>query len=271
MNRDELEFAISRFLDGDLPPEQRSELLDRLRTDPQAQRLFDEHRALQAAMASTALPAVRWDRLAQSIASAVAGEVGSSPAGTAPADDALELAILQDLDGELPDEQRGDLERRLAAEPAARRLLQQHRALDVILKHAWPLPHVDYDRLQELISRSIADSAVGWRYSIPWLLSRAVPIAAAAVLLIGIGVAFFASLNRPGSEGQARVIRVVAESQVQAPLAAVREDAIVIGPSEDLIESSVARYADYGVVARPPGIVRLTAHTVPARDEGLFR
>ena len=72
MNRDELEFAISQYLDGTLPEAQRPALEARLADDATAQAILAEDRALTDLLrASGPAPEVRWDRLAESISSAI--------------------------------------------------------------------------------------------------------------------------------------------------------------------------------------------------------
>lgn len=71
MTRDELEFSISQYLDGTLPEAQRPALEARLAVDAAAQAILAEERALTRLLRSEPLPEVRWDRLAESISSAV--------------------------------------------------------------------------------------------------------------------------------------------------------------------------------------------------------
>lgn len=74
--RDQLEFAISQYLDGTLPPLERNALERYLAEDEQAQQLLEEYRALDRLARSNVLPmpAVRWDRLADHLAQVVARE-----------------------------------------------------------------------------------------------------------------------------------------------------------------------------------------------------
>src|SRR6185437_1220044 len=71
MTRDELEFSISQYLDGTLPEAQRPALEARLAADAEAQAILAEERALTRLLRSEPLPEVRWDRLAESISSAI--------------------------------------------------------------------------------------------------------------------------------------------------------------------------------------------------------
>lgn len=71
MASEELEFAISQYADGTLTEEQRLALESRLAEDPEAQAMLAEDRSLTDLLRSAPLPEVRWDRLAESISSAI--------------------------------------------------------------------------------------------------------------------------------------------------------------------------------------------------------
>lgn len=71
MDTNDLEFSITQYLDGDLPPSEQASLEARLKEDPQAQAMFVEHRRLTGALKAMPLPSVRWDALADSISKAV--------------------------------------------------------------------------------------------------------------------------------------------------------------------------------------------------------
>jgi anti-sigma factor RsiW len=73
MNRDELEFAISQYIDGALPEEQRAAMEERLRTDPEAAGIEAEYRKLGEVVARGAgkTPEVRWDRFAECVGQAI--------------------------------------------------------------------------------------------------------------------------------------------------------------------------------------------------------
>ncbi len=71
MTQDELEFSISRYLDGDLAIAERSALEARLERDPDARALLDEYRDIDANLKSMPLPGVRWDAFAAHVSAAV--------------------------------------------------------------------------------------------------------------------------------------------------------------------------------------------------------
>ncbi len=78
MAREELEFLISQYVDGTLVEGERVALETRLRGDDEARVLLAEHEALTARLksvkATAPAPAVDWDRLAERISAAVAGQ-----------------------------------------------------------------------------------------------------------------------------------------------------------------------------------------------------
>lgn len=72
MTRDELEYAISQYLDGNLAESEESALESRLSTDPDARALLAEYRGLDRALRAAPLPYVDWDAFAGRIREAVA-------------------------------------------------------------------------------------------------------------------------------------------------------------------------------------------------------
>jgi anti-sigma factor RsiW len=73
--------------------------------------------------------------------------------------DQLEFAISQHLDGTLPPEERAALERLLATDADAQRLLEEYRSLDLVAKGALPLPNVNWNKLSASISDAVATTA----------------------------------------------------------------------------------------------------------------
>jgi anti-sigma factor RsiW len=75
MTRDELEYAISQYVDGTLAPIERPVVEERLATDPEARALLEEYRRFNTVLkTSIAIPQIAWDKLQAQISSAVAGE-----------------------------------------------------------------------------------------------------------------------------------------------------------------------------------------------------
>jgi len=72
MSLDELEYAISQYIDGTLTTLETDSLEKRLASDIEARAILAEYRRLDTAMRATTTPAVEWDRLAERISSSVA-------------------------------------------------------------------------------------------------------------------------------------------------------------------------------------------------------
>src|SRR3954470_15957884 len=72
MQRDDLEFLISQYVDGTLRGGQLEALDSRLKLDPAARAVLAEYRALDAQLKALPRPDVRWDAFAEQISAAVA-------------------------------------------------------------------------------------------------------------------------------------------------------------------------------------------------------
>jgi len=75
MSADQLEFAISRYIDDALPEPERSALEEVLARDAEARQVHEEYRRLDALVRADAhVPQVRWDKLESHLAGALAHE-----------------------------------------------------------------------------------------------------------------------------------------------------------------------------------------------------
>jgi len=72
MDRDDLEFLISQYVDGTLVGGKLEALEARLKLDPAARALLTEYRALDAQLKALPKPGVRWEAFAEQISAAVA-------------------------------------------------------------------------------------------------------------------------------------------------------------------------------------------------------
>jgi negative regulator of sigma E activity len=70
-------------------------------------------------------------------------------------DEQLHFAISQYVDGTLPPAEAAALEKRLQADPAARRLLDEYRRIGDLMQVALPVPEMDWDKLSAQISAAI--------------------------------------------------------------------------------------------------------------------
>ena len=101
MTRDELEFSISQYLDGTLPPEERAALERRLESDPEARATLDEFRALDAALKDAPLPAFDWTKVSTSISAAVEQQQFVARSVEPADDEALEQQVVALIEGRL--------------------------------------------------------------------------------------------------------------------------------------------------------------------------
>lgn len=75
MTRDELEYAISQYLDGNLPALEVAALEERLAGDAEARAMLEEYRRLNTVLkASLPVPAVEWDHFAARVQASLADE-----------------------------------------------------------------------------------------------------------------------------------------------------------------------------------------------------
>jgi len=72
MDRDDLEFLISQYVDGTLVGGKREAMEARLKLDPAARAVLAEYRALDAQLKSLPRLDVRWDAFAEQVSAAVA-------------------------------------------------------------------------------------------------------------------------------------------------------------------------------------------------------
>jgi anti-sigma factor RsiW len=72
MDRDDLDFLISQYVDGTLRGGQLEAIEARLKLDPGARAVLAEYRALDAQLKALPRPEVRWDAFAEQISAVVA-------------------------------------------------------------------------------------------------------------------------------------------------------------------------------------------------------
>jgi len=191
-----MEFLISQHLDGTLSREDEAKVRELLNTSQEAQGILGDYQKLDAVLKGAKdLPAVKWDVLASTISSAV-DAVGE--AGAVSEED--EFAISEYLDGTLSNEERASLENRIASEPGLRAVMAEYRSLDGVVKNAMPMPAVKWDVLAERLSESVDAQAQRERFYIGNWLRQPMRLAAAAIMLIAIGVGILVmsrNVNKP--------------------------------------------------------------------------
>ena len=191
----------------------------------------------------------------------------------------LEFAISQYVDGTLPASERAALELRLEGDPDARALLDEYRRLETSLKQDLPaVPEVDWDRLATHISTHVADEA-GRPLTMPWV-RRFAPLAVAASLIIGVGVAAVVFLTHRPPKAEVEVAidhgsqtpTVVAVVEIEGPAAEIASEGqqvaqVEIGPSPQYAAlDRPYRAADAVVVSRPSRVVWIATGAEPAQD-----
>lgn len=178
----------------------------------------------------------------------------------------LEFQITQYLDGTLSEGQRAALEQRLSADPEARRLLEEHRRVDALLKQMPPVPQVNWDALAQHISASVAQQEAPVRhYSLTWL-TRPSRLAAAAALLLATGLAW-TLLRQDRSEvstilADAPIAQVIGPQPEPSRGQAIAQ--IEIGPSS-LARNGADVFYGEDVVIRPSQVV-IASGSFPAQD-----
>lgn len=178
MTFEELEFAISQYLDGTLPAAQVAELEARLAVDAAARALLDEYRRLDSALKLSGVPALQWDRLAEHLSNAVAADA-----------EQVEFAAIDYVDGAMPVADAVAFASRAAEEPGVEKLVASHQKLRGALK-ALPKPKVHWNRLAEYlydhaagVDRTIKLDAFRWMR-----LAGGLAVAACVMIVTALGV-----------------------------------------------------------------------------------
>lgn len=155
MTSDDLEFLVSQFADGTLPPERLAEVEAILESDADARAMLADYRAVDAALRATPqLPAINWEGLRRHLsANAV------SDAGEAAIPEGLEALIASAVAGELTAEQQVQLDHELLANPSARAQLFEYAQLDQLLRTQPQPPAVHWEKLAGTISQATARQA----------------------------------------------------------------------------------------------------------------
>jgi anti-sigma factor RsiW len=189
MNDEQLEFAISQYLDGSLPADEAAALEARLNEDAVARELLAAYRRLDALLKATptAMPAIEWERLA--------GHIGA----TVQEADELEFALSQYADGTLPADQVPVVEAKVAHDAELASSVEEHRRLSDLLKSG-PLPAVRWARLAEHLAETVAEAnepATLKLFARPWVRGVVGLAMAACVALAGaIGIRAYLSHNK---------------------------------------------------------------------------
>jgi len=194
-NHEQLEFLISRAIDGDLSAEERARLDALLASDPKAQAEFDRMKRLndllgawgqrQAPVDDNRMQEVLTDRI----------------------HDDVEFTISRLLDGE--EQAVEELTAHSLRDPHVGLLEERYRRMEILVRSWGSIePPVDHDRLHVRLCEMIHAEATRRRKT---LFTRVVrmyaPLAAAAALVMAVGVWWFGqnASPRPLPHGPARV------------------------------------------------------------------
>jgi len=260
MTPDQLELAITHYLDGTLPSEDVGALEQTLASDSQARSLLELHEKLTAVLRSQPLPDLDLPEVARDFAAVVTGTVDEQSR----ASDQKLNAILK-MAGPVPavrwDALAGHISSSLDEELAAAD--EQDMKLDALL-HSDPLPALNWDRLAGEISKAVAAEMgqeveenpavilrIGWVQKASRWAVAACLIGAAAV---GIRMYTHQSPVAPSPMGTGQAIAEVviptAEGSNQPAVAEVS-----IGPSKTYAEVEDQELYRRNVASRAPVVI----------------
>jgi anti-sigma factor RsiW len=245
MTREQMEFLISQYLDGTISREDELVVRELLATSEEAQGIAAEYEKLDQFVKAAArpVPGMNWEKVGEAIGAAVdeQAEVGA-------VSEEDEFAISEYIDGSLSADERGKLERRMEAEPALRTAAKEYLSLDRAMKQTMPMPAIRWEVLAERLSESIDAGRQRERMFIGNWMKQPMRLAAAAIFIIGLGLALLIVLSRGGPSERAVVdIKINQVEPEQGP--SVAEVDFDMSPS--LAQSGTDFYSHGDVVAMP--------------------
>jgi anti-sigma factor RsiW len=275
MTQEQLEFAITQYLDGTLPAEDVGALERRLGEDAGARALLEEHRKLTEMLRAEPGPALAWDEVASDLRAVVTGTVDHE----ARAADQKLNGLLKSAVGPVPAVRwdalavqiSGSIDREVAFRD------EHDDALDEALR-ALPTPDLNWERLAAHLSGAVAKEAqkvvepsVRERvYSLKWV-RRASQMALAACLVIGAAVGIRAYL-RPTATTVQPTGPVVAKIEIGGPerATATAVAQVKIGPSEEYVKLAEERelYGQGVASGRGPIVIALPVSVSEDLDRG---
>ena len=176
-------------------------------------------------------------------------------------DERLEFEIAQLADGALAAERIAAVRAEIARNPDAAESFASFEKLNAGLAAMPSLPAMNWNRLGEVISNHVGDTAhvEPVSYPMPWL-KRTMQIAIAACVLLAAGVAIRTATSHSSSTvATPPGMMSVAGPAIEAPAGEVIRQ-ITIGPSEAVASAaSDVQYGDAGVVVQPQRVVIASA------------
>ena len=198
MTLEQLEIAITQYLDGTLPAEDVGALERRLAEDAAARGLLAEHRALTAFLRSEPGPDMDWAEVAADLAAVVTGTVSEASRA---ADQKLNVILKAATP--LPEIRWEALAKQISAAVDAEvgATDANDDQFDEMLRAASPMPAVNWDRLASQISGAVAAEAEAKVVEAPAVIGRIgfgrkfASFAVAACVLVATGIGFKAYLG----------------------------------------------------------------------------
>jgi anti-sigma factor RsiW len=234
MTQEQVEFLISQYIDGTISGEDEGVLRGLLETSEEARKALEEYRKLDEVMKnSMPIPEMRWEKV---------GEVISSAVGVSEED---EQAISEYLDGTLADLEQAELEKRVAGEPGMARAMTEYKSLDAMVRKGMPVPAVKWDLLAQRISEAVDAQGQRERMFIGNWLKQPMRLAAAAVVLIALGVGIFVAM--PGGHKPVMTIIINEPEKVEGTKVATMD----FDMSPSLAQSGTDWYSAGDVVSMP--------------------
>ena len=280
MTPEQLEIAITHYLDGTLPAEEVGALRETLANDAGARALLAEHERLTALLRSVAGPDVEWEELARDFCAVVTGSVDEASR----ADDQKLNAVLKAV-APLPAIRWEALSRRISAAVEAQVEAgdAQDEKLDAMLRSA-PVPAVNWDRLAGHLSRAVAaEAGVEERPEVIGRIGRARTasrwaMAACVAMAAGVGIFAYVHRGQTGGTGPGRDQIAVNPTKgtliVEAPAVEVASRPAVaevsIGPSRDYAIDSDEGLYRRGVAARSPVVIATPVSSNEDAERGLM-
>jgi len=184
----------------------------------------------------------------------------------------FELLLTRLIDGDLSVEERAQVEARLPADAAAKRLYEQHLNLTAALREEpVAISGINWDSLSSAISANLdteevederSDRELAVLFSFKWLRpAMGLAVAACALIAVGIGIWRFNARANPAATSPVQVAAFITHDT----LAGQPSEEIQIGPSAAFSSANMDLSVQEAIVA-PPTRVAIDSAVLPAQD-----
>jgi len=277
MTPEQLELAITHYLDGTLPPEDVAALEETLAHDPGAQGLLKDHEKLTELLRSDPLPELDWSEVASDLCAVITGTVDERSR----AEDQKLNAMLKAAVTPLPEIRWEAFAARVSASIEAELVATdaQDERLDELLQSD-PLPTVNWDRFASHLSKAVAAEVAGREVDEerPAVIGRIgfasrfrqMAIAAAVLLAASVGIKMATNSNPTVAPTKGTEVVVnptiatipkpsqfVFEGPTVEPGSKPNTVEIAIGPSASYAANVEDDYARRGTSNRSPVVIAL--------------